>query len=371
MNDAATLRVLLVEDDLDTQANLRDILEIDGHHVDFARSIAETLDRTNWSEYGAILLDRCLADGTAESLLPKLQQLAPKAATIIVTGYGDLDSTITALREGAWDYILKPVNPGALRASLSRIAQMQKSEERALQSERLAAVGEMTAVLIHESRNAFQQFSTAMELLQRRVKDRPDALELIERMQNAQAKIRRLFQDIREYAAPIILNRQRAPLSTVLQSAWDELSTAWSGRTVRFRQEFDGGKARLPGTGNRDTGMAAGDGLTVAVDQDRLQQVFRNIFENSLAACADPVEITVTTQEAPVNGGRGLVVAVRDNGPGLSREQLQRVFDPLFTTKPKGTGLGMAITRRIIEAHGGHIEAASPGGAEFRIALPC
>jgi DNA-binding response OmpR family regulator len=273
MIPATGLRILLVEDDPDAQANMRDILELDGHHVDVAGSIAAALDRTNWADYEVVLLDRRLGDGTSDQLLPQLRQLAPRAATIVVTGYGDLDSTIAALREGAWDYILKPVNPDALRASLSRILQMQQSEARALQSERLAAVGEMTAVLIHESRNAFHHSTTAMELLQRRLKDRPDALELIERVQRSQARIVRLFQDVREYAAPIILNREPIAIENVLQAAWDELSSVWSGRTFEFREDGPGAwKPAPPGS------LPVRLSHAISIDRERILQVVRNIF---------------------------------------------------------------------------------------------
>src|SRR5262249_57163421 len=99
----------------------------------------------------------------------------------------------------------------------------------------------------------------------------------------------------------------------------------------------------------------AGVDLRCPVDQFRLEQVFRNILENALAACADPVVITVAAREDRLQGRPGLRVSVRDNGPGLTAEQRQRIFEPFFTTKTKGTGLGMAIAKREVEAHGGQV----------------
>ena len=108
----------------------------------------------------------------------------------------------------------------------------------------------------------------------------------------------------------------------------------------------------------------------MAIDRERIQQVVRNIFENALAACADPVLLAVGIEERAQDGQPIISVTIRDNGPGIPAEQLPRVFDPFFTTKPKGTGLGLAIARRVIESHGGQIDVSSPGGAEFRMNFP-
>src|SRR5205085_7928825 len=118
----APMHVLVVDDDRDTRDNLCDILELDDHRVATAGTAAEVVARKDWSDVAAVLLDRRLPDGSAEELLPRLRQLAPDAAVLIVTGYADLHGAIAALRQGAADYILKPINAEALRASLARVA---------------------------------------------------------------------------------------------------------------------------------------------------------------------------------------------------------------------------------------------------------
>jgi PAS domain S-box-containing protein len=475
------IHALVIEDDADTRANLCDILELDAHRVDTAATVAQALDRDNWRDYAAIILDRQLPDGTAEELLPRLQQLAPEAAILIVTGHSDLGGVITALRGGAADYILKPINVDALRGSLIRIAERQRlalakersetafrtlveaapcmivilrpdrtiayfspfaerltghraaevlgkdyfavfvpdvsvqqalaveierilagtpargfesavwckdrsrrwmvwnaeslrdyeggpailavgqditklkqAQEQALQAERLATLGQMVTGLAHESRNALQLIQASLELLALEVEDRPEAIELVASIQGAEDRLHRLFEDIRGYAAPINLERDGYNIAKVWRAAWEQTSPRRQGRTVELRE---------------DTG---GVDLICSVDLFSLERVFRNIFENSLAACRDPVGIEIRCAEINGTGQPAIQIAIRDNGPGLSPEQRRKIFDPFYTTKSQGTGLGMAIAKRIVEAHGGHIaigEGTSPG-AEILITLP-
>ena len=91
-----------------------------------------------------------------------------------------------------------------------------------------------------------------------------------------------------------------------------------------------------------------------------------------LAACSDPVRIVVRCSIAEIAEHPAVLIALRDNGPGLNAEQRQRIFDPFFTTKTKGTGLSMAIAGRIVDAHGGRIAVGvdTVGGAEIRVLLP-
>ncbi len=121
--------ILVVDDEPDLVKSVRRILRLDGFRVDTATSLKELVERDNWSDYLAILLDRRLPDGSADQILPRLQKLAPDAAVIMVTGYADLDGTMAALHFGAEDFFLKPVDPTHLRARLKRLADQRRAEE--------------------------------------------------------------------------------------------------------------------------------------------------------------------------------------------------------------------------------------------------
>ena len=354
-------RILAIEDDTDTLANMRDILELDGYEVDGASRVSEALQRSDWSQYSAILMDRRLPDGTAEDLLPRLVKLAPNAAVVVVTAHADLEGTLTALRHGVSDYILKPINPKALLDSLHRIFRVQEAEERAQHAERLAAVGEMMAVLAHESRNAFQLAGANLDLLGLLLDGNDEATELVERIRKQQTRVSHLFEDVRGYAAPIQLNLQPTDISDLIHSTVAQVRMLNPDRKLQINV-------------NADSSDAAP--LSASIDSSRIEQVFRNLLENSIAACPDPVQISIDCSVSiHINGLRKTSVEIcfRDNGPGLSPECRRRLFEPFFTTKSKGTGLGMAISHRIIEAHGGSISVVSSdgsAGAEFLVTLP-
>jgi PAS domain S-box-containing protein len=235
------------------------------------------------------------------------------------------------------------------------ITSLKQAQEQALQAERLAAIGQMMTGLAHESGNALARSQACLEMLTFAVENQPKALNLIERVQSAQDHLKQLYDEVRNYAAPIKLDLEPWNLASIWRQAWDNLALVRQGKLASLIEELDGVELRL------------------SVDPFRLGQVFRNILDNALAACPEPIEIKVVCSRAELRGEPALRIVFRDNGPGLNAEQRQRIFEPFFTTKTKGTGLGMAIAKRIIEAHAGSISVGSNAerGAEIILALPC
>jgi hypothetical protein len=473
------LALLLVEDDPQVSASLRRILALDGYRVDTAETLAETLDRDNWSDYFALILDRKLPDGNSDEILPQLRHLAPNARILVVTAYSDIEGTIAALRNGVADYFLKPVDADLLRTTLKRIIDsrrakqlLQESEERqrriiesaieaivvmdtdgtitewnpraatifgwsadkvigkplaetiiperfreahrkgleayfasgeeklpnerreltamrrdggefpievsivpltvrdgtvfcgfveditnrkrAKQNERLAAMGQVLSAIAHESRNALQRIQAGVEMLRMDLEDNPDVLPDLNRIEKASDNLTKLYDELREYAAPLNLDRQTYDLREIWQQAWANLGHVRQDRQTELRDQTNGLD------------------LHFRVDEFRIEQVFRNLMENSLAASSDRAEIDIICHDTQHEGAPAVCVCVRDNGPGLTNEQKNRVFEPFFTTKSKGTGLGMAIAQRIMEAHQGNIAVGvgQHNGAEFIITLP-
>jgi signal transduction histidine kinase len=344
-------RLLIVEDDIDTQANLRDILELDGYQIETVSTLGQARQK-EWHDVFAFVLDHRLPDGTAEELLPEIRDAAPSAGILIVTGYADLGGTITALRHGVDDYILKPIDADALRASLIRIRKLRDARDRLIQSERLAAIGQMVSGIAHESRNFLQKISAAVESLESKSGwDAEDQADLAGIRRGCDG-LTRLLDDLRQYAGPLKLDRCRWDLSNVWRAAWKSLAHECADK-----------KAEL------DEPVKCRD-FWASIDHFRMEQVFRNLFENALAACATPARIIVQCEKSPDCGM--LKITIADNGPGLKAAQPATVFEPFFTTKTRGTGLGLSIVRRIVEAHGGTVSARNgpQGGAVFELELP-
>lgn len=242
------------------------------------------------------------------------------------------------------------------------ITERKREHEHRLQSERLAAIGEAMTGLSHESGNALQRSQSYLERLRLKTQDHPEfqeaipeAIEFIGEIQEAQNELLELYERARNYAAPIRVQRHRHDLLSIADTSWRRLEAERVGTQATLRHE------------NPDADSVC------RVDRGAVDQIFRNIFQNSLRARKDLLEISVRYVETQLDSVPALCVVLRDNGPGFSAEEKERAFEPFFTTRTKGTGLGMAIVKRLVEAHGGEIvvgNSADGQGAEVLITLP-
>ena len=257
--------------------------------------------------------------------------------------------------------------PGLAYAAVVRDATvLRDAQRRTVHAERLAAVGQTLAVVSHESRNELLALRLGLEMLDDSDTRDPAAADLIDDLRCSERRLSRLFDDVRHHAGPVRLNPAPCRLPDVWRRAWNACDR--SGRVAELAEDLPDGGA---------------DALACVADAFRLEQVFRNLFENALGACGDPVRVRVFAEA----DGDDLLVRVRDNGPGLSPEARRKAFDPFFTTKSDGTGLGLPICGRILEAHAGALEIGDGdageghaggdwrgrgacGGAEFVLTLP-
>jgi len=350
-NMGTCLRVLVIDPDATARCYLRDIIDVDGYQVQTMSTLPEALGCANLMEFHAIIIDIRFLEGDLHRGMKRLRQLAPDACVIVAADYTEIEEAVVALREGASDYLLKPVCPDLLRASLGRWRQLVATRQQLSQSERLAAIGAVVAGVAHESRNALQRIRVRVDLI-RLMHEDSDLLGDLLAIDEATRQLQAHFDELREYSAPVTLCCHRVNMRELLQQAWQHAQVA---------HEQPDAQLSLPS-----------DDLECWIDSLKIQQVMRNLLENSLAACSESPHIEVTWQTVTKGAETRVQIRLRDNGPGLSPNQQQHAFDPFFTTKGSGTGLGLAICRRLVEAHGGRIdlERDYADGASFLIELP-
>lgn len=227
-------------------------------------------------------------------------------------------------------------------------------QQKRIAGERLAAVLEMVSGLAHESRNALQRAQSCLDLLELDLADNSELLHLTDRIRTALTDLRDNYEEVKDYATPIVLQRTEVSLSQLCQAAFDEIADQQSHRLPKLRFHCDPSRDR------------------VSIDPMQMKQVFLHLFDNAIQASPPSGEVVVACRQVVATAGGSIEITIRDHGSGLSDEAADRMFEPFFTTKQQGTGLGLAVCRRIVDAHGGTIEAANhpDGGVVVRIVLP-
>jgi signal transduction histidine kinase len=244
------------------------------------------------------------------------------------------------------------------------LTDVEQMEERERLRDRLASLGEMAAGIAHELKNPLAGIEVMAGLLRRHVPESTAAQSLLADIL-AEAKLANaIVVEMLEFVRPIRLQLEPTNLTDVLHQAL----TLAENKTPR------GGVA---------VALHIAPGLPpIHADHHRLCQVFTNLLTNAFEALNGRGHIDITAA-LDDNGHRAnpddgsppsptVIVDVTDDGPGVAAELSDRLFDPFFTTKPQGSGLGLPIVRKIVDAHDGRIDLASrPGhGTRFRVTLP-
>ncbi|HSZ56498.1 MAG TPA: ATP-binding protein [Tepidisphaeraceae bacterium] len=215
---------------------------------------------------------------------------------------------------------------------------------------RLAALGEMAAGLAHEIRNPLGGIQLYASILARDLSDRPDSLQVVQKISGGVKRLESLVGQVLQFTREIVANPRPMDLAAVVAQAVE-----FAGKTLEERNVVC--RARGPAS------------LSVAGDSLLLGQAVLNLVLNA-AEAAEGGEVFVEYGK-PTAGSEATQfrIEVRDTGPGIDPEILDRIFNPFFTTKESGTGLGLAIVHRIVEAHEGTIVASNQegGGARFEV----
>ncbi|MBC7187812.1 MAG: PAS domain-containing protein [Calditrichaeota bacterium] len=239
--------------------------------------------------------------------------------------------------------------------SFQELGEQVRFASRIRQIDRLTAISRLTSAMMHDIRNPLNNIGLHVELLERLLESGPNGVnpEVSELTRKIQGQIQQLSDSLNHYLAYTHLaDLNMVPVELVgLVDGWVQ-DAAYEAALRKVRVHF-----RRPSWS-----------CWVMADWVQLRRVFANIFTNALQVLNGRGDVWITMRRR----GKRVLVAIRDNGPGIESEHLKRVFEPFFTTKESGVGLGLFVSREIVAAHGGRITCSSKvgQGALFSVSLP-
>ena len=424
--------LLVVDDEESVAVTMGAILEMDGYTVSISTNGADALRRLDETTYDLVLTDLRLDDVDGLTIVSQVARVQPDTVSIILTGYASLESAIKALREGAYDYLIKPCDVEELRAVVAR--GIERRQLGIQLKERLADLEAANETIRDLNRDLQRRIDAATAELQQRMDELAHANEEIATLyRNAQAHVEQLEELDRlksrflsmashELKTPltsisglsqVLLRRMRRRLEQGAPSETEwveeqrghidrlELLNSQTARLGRLVDELldvsriESGKLefrlasvdvaelvtdvaeRLQMTTNQHTLEVDLDGVVdaeITGDRDHLEQVLDNLVSNAIKFSPEGGTIRVVVRRE----GEDVLVSVQDPGVGIPQNQLDAIFglfyqaeDPV-SRRTGGMGLGLYISKEIITRHGGRIWAASEPnrGSTFTVALP-
>ncbi len=419
-------RLLIVDDEESVTITMAAILEMDGYNVATALTGADALRQIEHEVFDLVLTDLRLDDFDGMDVLAAMRKRSPETIGIVLTGYASLESAVKAMREGAYDYMLKPAEVEELRATVARGIERRRLGQQL--RERVAEL-EVANRTINELNDGLQaRVTRATSDLQSRVEELDEAKRELqssyEKLQELD-KLKSQFLSIasHELKTPItamsgfvqiavrrvkrrltdgpstgdawqkeeqtlleqleVVYRQTGKLARLVDELLD-VSRIESGRLELRVADVDLrelatevlGRHQLMAT-KHDLKLSSDpdDALHVRGDRDHLEQVLNNLIGNAMKYSPEGGQIDVTVTRV---GAREVELRITDHGIGIQPEELARVFGLFYRSPDRlardvgGMGLGLYITKEIVDRHHGRIwvESDVRKGTTFHIALP-
>jgi two-component system sensor histidine kinase PilS (NtrC family) len=304
-----------------------------------------------------------------DAVLPGLRELLGDRRSRMRMRYVDRRGEERHLGVGAYDLRGDGDERGGLVVIFQDVSDVVQMERELRRSERLAAVGELSAHIAHEIRNPLAAISGSVQILQKMpVGQGEEARRLMDIALRETLRLDRLIADFLIYARPAPLRLERVSLATAIDETLEAVEASRPAR-VSIERDVD---ARL----------------AVQADPGKLRQLLWNLVINACQAMPEGGRLRVSASarrepsaQGSAGAGRmeaeakpaGAEIAVMDQGVGIAEEALEHVFDPFFTTKPDGSGLGLAIVHRVVSEHGGSVRIErrrAPWSTVVRVWLP-
>ncbi|WKT57886.1 sensor histidine kinase [Candidatus Nitrosotenuis chungbukensis] len=245
-------------------------------------------------------------------------------------GKGDFEAKTPKSRIAEINSIIDSFNE--MEVSLKKLFKTEKSLAEAnarIKNERLTAIGELAASMAHDMKNPLGTIQSGMDIIKRNTTIDPQIGEVIQRMERAVSRMSHQVEDVLNFVRITPLSLRPVSLNTMINSAIKSVETPKAIQVV-----------------------VQGDDITITCDEKKMEIVFINLILNSIQSIAGQGKITIRISKANGNA----VIEIEDTGSGVPQSVISDIFKPLVTTKQKGTGLGLASCKNIIEQHGGSIK---------------
>jgi signal transduction histidine kinase len=388
--------ILIIDDDEALLQALPQVVQLRMNNmpVDKSHSAQQALEMIQQHDYDVIVSDVKMPGMDGLELLTHVHILRPDTPVVLITGHGDHDMAIKALRGGAYDYMLKPIDRDVFVASLQRALQTHTLRRTVLEQqlalelhakslERLVEKRTHELLIANEAKDKFLSIvSQEMHAPLENLKDLAQHLRHLLEKETTDTTATMASTTTIVHRGLIDMERSIQRTSVLVQDLLDA-SLIDTNMFVLHRQKCDlvdlcGSLLTTitVGTSTILTCKFLGEPIEIDVDRERIQQVLINLLTNARKFSPKGSPITVTLQQS----GYEVILAVRDMGIGIAAEFLPHIFEQFYRVPDveaqhgmrNGLGLGLSITRKIIERHGGHIEVQSmpEQGSTFNVFLP-
>jgi len=380
--------LLIVDDEKVNLVLTAQLFRNRGFKVLTASNATDALELVEKEQPEIVLLDYFMPGKDGFSTLTEIKLKFPDIYVIILTGKGSEEIAVTLMKAGASDYVLKPfLNQDLLERvekvlkvreveirnrellierdrllkeieSWNRMLEMrvaektlelQKVQEEIVQTEKMSTLGYISAGMAHEIRNPLNSIGLYAQLLKGGLDD-PERFEFLEKIEMEVRRIDGILRKLMDAVKRPRYHLQQVSIPKVIDSLLELFQSRAKMHGIRIDRDY---RANPP---------------QILADATEIEQIFSNLFANSIEEMADGGVLTILLEqkEDTVN------IDVTDTGKGIPHDDLQRIFDPFYTTKNTGTGLGLSVVLRIIRTYNGKIEVKSEmgKGTTFSVSLP-